>query len=859
MKKRLSFLFGSVFRRIIASCLRILASQPAFAGKIRHVCRFLSAIRAKVVSLLNTPRRRRLFFSGSVVTFLLIFAFSPVGQLFDVSYSPVLYDRNGKLLGARVAVDGQWRFPKAETVNEKFVIALIEAEDRRFRRHPGVDPLAVLRAIRQNTSARRVVSGASTITMQTIRLSRTSRMGRPPRRTMPEKFVEAALALRLEVRKSKDEILALYAANAPFGANVVGIEAAAWRWFGRSSQELSWAEAATLAVLPNSPGLIHPGRNRDALKNRRDALLKRLAYRGHIDEETLILSLAENIPGQPLPLPRFAPHLLERLILETGGPAAFRDRPSAFVTTIDRDIQERATAVLNRASARFAENGIMNGAAIIINTRTGETIAYVGNTDTTHGGYVDIITSWRSSGSLLKPFLFAAMLDTGDILPSSLLSDIPTRVGSFSPENITRTYLGVVPADEALTRSLNVPAARSLRVYGVDRFARLLRSLGLTTLFRPGYEYGLPLVLGGAEVTLWEITGLYAGLGRAVEARTGTEAIYFPPSLFPGKNLSQPMARAASFMPERTLSRPLISPGAAWLTLEALVATVRPGEEAIWQEYASARNIAWKTGTSFGLRDAWSIGVTPEWTVGVWIGNASGVGRAELRSSVTAAPVMFELFSALDSMGVFQPRGSQTWFHEPTAELRHVETCAASGFPAGVHCADIRFAQLPRDAPAARVCPFCSTIILNETLDRRINLEPGAYAVTVERQWFSLPPAEEWFFRRWNLDYRPLPPWERTSPESGPQSYIALFNPEPESHVFIPRELDGREGRIVFSAAHRDERDLIFWHLNNDFLGSTRTFHEMESRPNPGLNLLTLVDSRGNTLTRRFTVLDRTD
>jgi len=433
------------------------------------------------------PETWRWVFVSVLGVLAIALALSVRGSLFRAAYSPVLYDREGRLLGAQVAEDGQWRFPNAGRLNEKFVLALIEAEDRRFRRHWGVDPLAVIRAAYQNIRGGRVISGGSTITMQTIRLARNSH-----RRTLPEKLIEAALAIRLEMGKSKNEILELYAANAPFGANVVGIEAAAWRWFGRSSGELSWAEASTLAVLPNSPSLIHPGRNRDALQNKRDALLERLCLRGFFDEETLTLSLAEPLPGEPLPLPRLAPHLLTRLVAEAGGAAAFKgSRPAALTVTIDRDIQERATAIMNRASARFAENGIMNAACLIINTRTGETAAYVGNTDSPHAADVDIVTSWRSSGSLLKPFLYAAMLDSGDTLPASLVSDIPTRVGSYSPENNTRTYLGVVPADEALARSLNVPAARSLRVYGVDRFARLLRTLGVTTLFRPNDEYGL--------------------------------------------------------------------------------------------------------------------------------------------------------------------------------------------------------------------------------------------------------------------------------------------------------------------------------------------------------------------------------
>ena len=765
--------------------------------------------------ILEYVTKKRLIIGGGAVVLLLAFIFSLPRPLFDVPYSPVLFDREGNLLGAQVASDGQWRFPGTEKVNEKFTLALIETEDRRFRKHLGVDLLAIARAAYQNIRGKKIISGGSTITMQTIRLARGAR-----KRSFFEKFIEAYLAIRLEAGRSKNKILALYSANAPFGANVVGLEAAAWRWFGRSSNDLSWAEAAVLAALPNSPALIHPGRNRETLKAKRDSLLNKLFKRGYFDEETLSLSVAEPLPGEPLPLPRIAPHLLDRFVLEAKKNSSLK-KSARFVTTVDRSIQLRVTDILNRASERFALNGIFNGACVVLNTQTGEIAAYVGNTNTLHAPDVDIASSRRSSGSLLKPFLYAAMLDSGDILPSSLVSDIPTRIGSFSPENMSRNYLGVVPADEALARSLNVPAARSLRIFGVERFAQLLRSLGLTTLFRSGNEYGLPLILGGAEVTLFEITKLYANLGRAADAYS--------------KNKS------------------LISCGAAWLTLEALVNAARPGEESIWREYAGARHIAWKTGTSYGFRDAWAIGVTPEWTVGVWIGNATGEGRPELRSAVTSAPVLFEIFSVLSSLG----GNRNTWFSKPTIELQQVEVCASSGFPASVNCADIKYVDIPKNAPAAKPCRFCQTIILDDTLTHRIILGSGISAVTVERKWFVLPPAEEWYYRRWNLDYKPLPPYLNSKNLSNRgEGVLALFNPEPDSQVYVPRELDNSEGKIVFTAAHRDEAEIIYWHLDDIFLGYTQNFHEMEARPQPGPRTLTLVDSAGNTIVRHFTVLD---
>jgi len=299
--------------------------------------------------------------------------------------------------------------------------------------------------------------------------------------------------------------------------------------------------------------------------------------------------------------------------------------------------------------------------------------------------------------------------------------------------------------------------------------------------------------------------------------------------------------------------------------LEALVDTVRPGEEARWQEHASATRIAWKTGTSFGFRDAWAIGVTPEWTVGVWVGNASGEGRAELRSVLTAAPVLFELFSALNALGRTQGGSRGRWFPQPTVELKSAETCALSGFLAGPNCASVRIVDLPRYASASRVCPHCRSVILNASQDRRVTLGSGAAGETVQRSWFVLPPAEEWFFRRWNLDYRPLPPEEnpgqqvRFNAALPGERNLALFNPEPGAQVFVPRELDGREGRIVFSAAHRNEAEIIHWHLDGDFLGITQTFHQMEARPSAGQRAITLVDGEGNTLTRHFVVLENVE
>jgi penicillin-binding protein 1C len=557
------------------------------------------------------------------------------------------------------------------------------------------------------------------------------------------------------------------------------------------------------------------------------------------DEETLNLAKSEALPGEPLPLPNLAPHLLVRELLKSGGVESFNSKrkplgesTAALYTTVDYTIQERAKIILNRWSERFAERGIMNGACLILDTQSGEILAYVGNTESDEAPAVDIAASPRSSGSLLKPFLYAAMLDSGYILPSSLVSDIPTRVGSYSPENNSRAYLGVVPADAALARSLNVPAVRNLRQYGIEPFAELLKTLGVSTLFRSPGDYGLPLILGGAEVTLWDMAHVYAGLANQAALETS--------------ETSETSKKAGA-----------ISSGAAWLTLEALTFAVRPGEEAQWQEYAGSRRIAWKTGTSFGNRDAWAIGVSPAWTVAVWIGNASGEGRAELVSTLTSAPVLFELFSALDSMNSISGRKNGTWFPQPAHDLVSVEACVYSGFPAGPDCAGVKSVFIPKRAPPVRSCPYCRTVAVNETGEERVMVRAGRGGQVRGVKWFVLPPAEEWYYRRWNLDYKPLPPLPDGDGET--VNMLALFNPEENGAVYVPREIDGREGRIVFQAAHRDRNGIIYWHLDGTYMGMSSAFHEMEARPGPGFHTLTLVDGGGMRISRRFEVLSSAD
>jgi penicillin-binding protein 1C len=321
---------------------------------------------------------------------------------------------------------------------------------------------------------------------------------------------------------SKKKILQLYTSNAPFGGNTVGLEAAAWRYTGKSSVDITWAEAAALSLLPNSPALVYPGKNQEILKRRRDALLKRLHERKYIDSITLVLALDEPLPGEPKTLPSKAPHLTDHFFITNRG--------EMIKTTIDPALQERATDILNTHQKDLAGNYIFNSACLIVEVETGNVLAYVGNStledSQTHSGDVDIIHSLRSTGSILKPILYAGIQQSGDILPNTLIADVPTRFPGFSPKNFDQSYSGAVSASSALSQSLNIPAVKMLQKYNPGKFLDLLHKTGFTTFNKPADYYGLSLILGGGETSLWDLTGVYASLSRVLNRYLNMKKYY---------------------------------------------------------------------------------------------------------------------------------------------------------------------------------------------------------------------------------------------------------------------------------------------------------------------------------------------
>lgn len=765
-----------------------------------------------------------------ILTLLVIgYIFCLPRQLFHVPYSTVVTDRNDELLGARIASDGQWRFPPRETTPEKIKQCLITFEDKHFYHHWGVNPLSVGRAIYQNTKHKRIISGGSTLTMQTIRLARNES------RTFGEKIIEMIWATRLEFRASKEEILSMYVSHAPFGGNVVGLDAAAWRYFGHSAEDLSWAESAMLAVLPNAPAMIHLSKGRKMLLSKRNRLLKQLLEKKIIDSSTYELAVTEPLPDEPHPLPQIAPHLVSRFYKERNG--------QYTRSTIDRGMQTHIEDLAERWSNEFNRSDIRNLAILVIDIPANQVIAYCGNVhfDRKQGGnQVDVIQAPRSTGSILKPFLYYAMLQEGSLLPDMLLPDIPININGFTPQNFSMQYEGAVPASEALARSLNIPAVTMLQRYGVPKFHNFLQQTGFKTITRSSSHYGLSLILGGAEATLWDVTNAYAQMGRSLIPHPDSK-------LSEKKEAGIIMAKEEEKEEEnetvrKSTQKNLIwDKGAVWQTFDALKEVNRP-EEIDWKSIPSMQTIAWKTGTSYGFRDAWAVGVTPRYAVGVWVGNATGEGKPGLVGAQTAGPVLFDIFNYLPA---------SSWFERPTGVFVDAEVCRRSGHLKGRFCEETDTILILPAGLRTDACPYHHLITLSADEKHRVYENCANTEPTLQKSWFTLPPVWEWYYKQHHPEYSPLPPFKAGCGEDTFQPMQFIYPPI-NAHIKLPKQLDGSKGFMTVELAHNDPNATLFWHLDDTYLTQTQDFHKISLQPAPGKHSLTAVDGEGNTVSTTF-------
>ncbi len=548
-----------------------------------------------------------------------------------VGRSVVVVDRDGQLLRPFPTEQDTWRLPtRVDTVDPRYVSLLVMAEDRRFGLHPGIDPLAVIRAAGQGLRHGRVVSGASTLTMQVARLLN------PRPRTLGAKLAESLRALQLQWRLGRSGVLDAYLTLAPFGGTLEGAEAAAQSWFGKSPRQLTLAEAALLVALPQSPERLRPDRHPKAAKAARDRILDRAVQRGVISADMAAAAQAEPVPVIQRPLPMLAPHLAEYLA-RTAAPGA------VIRTHIDPSLQRALERLGQNELAKMNVPGDL--AVVILSNHGHRLLAHLGSGQWIRR-QVDLSRAVRSPGSTLKPFIYGVAFDDLSLHPYTLVDDLPQRFGAWMPNNFDQDFHGTMTVREALQRSLNIPAVLALDKVGPARMAALLSQAGLKLRFPPSGDPGLPLALGGVGITLMDLTNLYAALANDGQ----TKAMDISPDY-----------------PAPPSQSRLIQAPAARVILDILEGSPAPDGIALGTAVTRTRHIAFKTGTSYGYRDAWTIGVSADYTVGVWVGRADGMPRPGTQGRTTAAPIMFSIFGLLppDHGRWSPPPGDHALFRRP--------------------------------------------------------------------------------------------------------------------------------------------------------------------------------------------------
>ncbi len=726
-----------------------------------------------------------------VLIALLISAFwwFPIPSFPD-SYGLRVYSNDSALLGYRLSKEGEWRFKSAKQLPDTYLKTLIWQEDRYFFYHPGINPISLIRATWVNLKAGKVKQGGSTLTMQLSRMLLRNR-----KRSLWNKFREIWISLCLEARHSKNEILQHYTSMVPMGSNVVGLKAGSQLYFGNRAEHLTYAQSALLTLLPNHPGHIYPGRNMDRLLGRRNRLLVGLAQAGEMPAQFLPAALQEPLPVGKLLIKELAPHFVDACVKQ-------EPKGGDFYTTIDHKVQGLALSKLEEYMNRLSSQQVSNGAVMVIGRESHEVLAWVGNTSkSVDGQSIDMLDKPRSYGSLLKPFLYGFCLSEGLLLPHQWVEDLPRQFGSYHPKNASGRHVGLLPASAALAGSLNVTAVDWLYQFGYERFHLLCREAGLTDLTQPAGHYGLSIILGGGEVRPSQIAGLYLSLaneGKEVNMNTGLKEWKF------------------------SLSK--LSPSAAYYTHMALTESRRPNEQGEWVQHGSGTMVSWKTGTSFGARDAWCAGFSKSHVVLVWLGNASGLGRPGLSGLHSAAPLFFELINRLEAQAELEsemlPPGS-----------KQVSTCGLTGFPKGPYCPKSK--QVLTDAKQLSM-GVCRYHVKSAGTLSHASGEP------VEAVSLNMSPLLSYYTGKAGLfDFI-----NSNSQTEDRKSAPVFLYPRGRVVLSIPKHY--KETFFIAEAIPGDRAELLYWHLNDRYLGSThRMPHQMKIAAPEGNYRLKVINEKG--------------
>ncbi|MBC6612760.1 penicillin-binding protein 1C [Hymenobacter sp. BT507] len=748
-------------------------------------------------------------------------------------YSPLVLAADGSVLHAYLNPTQKWRMKsELRDITPALRKAILEKEDRYFRYHFGVNPLAIVQAAGRNLLGRGRTTGASTITMQVARLLE------PKERTFGNKLLEMLRAVQLEAHFSKDEILQLYLNLVPYGGNIEGVKSAALLYFQQPPHYLSLAQTVTLAIIPNRPTSLVLGHDNARILQERNRWLRRFGREGLFPKKDIADALLEPLDARRHAAPTLAPHLARRLVQQF-------PREAIIQSTLQRSQQARAEDLTRNYVRRLHELGITQAAVLVVSNHTRQVEAYVGSADFrdfASQGQNDGIMAVRSPGSTLKPFLYALALDRGLVTPKLLLHDVPTNFQGYRPENFDKHCQGEVTLERALAYSLNIPAVRVLQEVGVPTFTEKLQRAGFRSITRNRARLGLSSILGGCGASLEELTGLYATLANG--GRYSPLTYTLPPDPLPSgrggaERSEQKQNRLAPPLPEGRGpgGGVLVSPAAAFLVTDILSQLTRPDLPINATSSLRLPKIAWKTGTSYGRRDAWSIGYNKEFTIGVWVGNFSGQGAPTLTGADVATPLLFDLFNTLAY------NSPNNWFAPPAAlDFRLV--CAETGLVPGENCPNQIIDYFLPNVSSGRRCQHQREVLVSED---------GAFAycracapATGYRRvlYPNLLPEVAAYKEAQGIPYRRLPPHNpqcqlvRGGAERAPTITSPLPNTE---YVLNPHE----HQQLLLSCTTDSEVRQVYWYVNDQFLRAAGATERVFFRPSPGPLKISCADDHG--------------
>ncbi|WP_192822839.1 penicillin-binding protein 1C [Rufibacter sp. LB8] len=750
--------------------------------------------------------------AAPVVIFLLLNWAFPLQM--KVSYSPVITAADGSVVHAFLSRDDKWRMQlEPDEINPVLKKAVLLKEDQYFYAHPGVNPLAVARAVVNNLTKGRKTSGASTITMQVARLLY------PKDRTYVNKLVEVFRALQLEWRYSKDEILQLYLNLVPYGGNIEGVKAASVLYFQQSPRVLSLAQAVALTVIPNKPSSLRIGVQNDRIVAFRNKWLKAYGQLNAFPKEAIEDALFEPLDAARVQVPKLAPHYAYRLLQKYPGKAIIK-------TTLNPAVQEKVQQLAYNYLQRLKAQNIHNAAVLVLNNQTKAVEAYLGSADFTdgmHAGQVDGVRALRSPGSTLKPFLYAAAFDKGLITPKTMVSDVPIDYSGYRPENYYGTYNGNVTIERALATSLNIPAVKVLDQMGVEAFVQKLQQAEFSEMKRRGQHLGLSMILGGCGATLEELTALYSAF-----ANGGKQA--------PLRWLQQDTVKQ---------EKQLLSAASAFMVNQILTQLQRPDLPHNAQNSAYLPKIAWKTGTSYGRKDAWSIGYNQNYTIGVWVGNFSGEGVPELNGTETATPLLFSLFNTIDY------NSTKSWYQAPKS-VGFRSVCPESGLPVNSFCQDLVIDTYIPGTSGVNKCAHLKQVTVS--VDGKF-----AYCTSCQpesgftQKWYpNLAPELLSFYAQENLPFQKLPPHN-----PGCNRIFQEFSPvitSPTANMEFLLERDERQ-KLMLHCNTLNEVKKVYWYVNDKLLQSAAADERVFFEPDrAGKFKISCTDDQGRNANSYITV-----